>query len=185
VVNSGQLDGAVNNWPVTGNFLFVETFGLWSLPGNRLPTGSRLTIALENDASGNVTGVTWVVFDSQGVNRAKVTKSMLSFSGVTAADLAPITAFELNLVGPDNGQNVVLSGGKGTITYEATTRLRALGLEPACTEVGFITAETANSHYGELPSSPSNSFTQLFSASTLPMTHRPGNHSLVMNPRVG
>jgi hypothetical protein len=39
-----------------------------------------------------------------------------SISGVTSNDLAPIVAFELNLVGPVNGESAVLSSGAGTIT---------------------------------------------------------------------
>jgi hypothetical protein len=42
---------------------------------------------------------------------------LTSISGVTVADLALIVAFELNLVGPVNGESTGLSSGAGTIVY--------------------------------------------------------------------
>jgi len=119
-----------------------------------------------NDNSGNVVAATLVVVDNVGNTQANVTLELLSIPGVMSADLAPITAFELDLVGPFNGQSAVLSSGAGTITYEATSLLAVLNQEPSCTASGAITAETANSLYGLLPAAPSNSFTQSFNVST-------------------
>jgi len=180
VINSAELTGAVDNWPVSGANLINNFFSLLSLPSsNKLSAGYQLTIALENDTTGNVTGARYIVVDNHGNTQADVTKSLLSISGVTAADLAPITAFEINLVGPDYGLPTNLSSGAGTITYAASSLLTVLNAEPACTESGYITAETANSFYGLMPSSPDYEFTQSFSASTLqPMIQRPGNHIL-------
>ncbi len=186
-VDSGELSGAVNNFNAVGASLPVEIAGLLSLPNSVLPAGYRLTIALENDASGNITGVTYVVVDNDGTTRANVTKQLLTWiPGLTTAELAPITAFQLNLVGPDNGQTTTLSSGAGTITYAASTRLTALNQEPVCIELGLVTAEMANSFYGVLPPSPSNLLTQSFNASAAqPMIQRPGTHSLKIDRQAG
>ena len=100
---------------------------------------------------------------------------LTSLSGVTSADLAPIIAFELNLVGPVNSESAVLSSGEGSIIYEATTPMTALNAEPSCAESGYITAETANSVYGVLNSGPSTEFSQSFNiTSGLAMIRKQG-----------
>jgi len=69
----------------------------------------------------------------------------------------------------------VLSSGAGTITYAASSVLTVLNKEPACTESGYNTAETANSFYGVLPLTASNAFTQSFNVSTAaPMIRKRG-----------
>ena len=89
--------------------------------------------------------------------------------------MAPIVAFELNFVGPINGESAVLSSGAGTITYTASSLLTVLNQEPACTESGYITAETANSFYSELLPTSSNTFTQSFNVSAAaPMIRKRG-----------
>lgn len=72
---------------------------------------------------------------------------------MTDADLAPLVAFELNIVGPQNAEISVLSSGAGTITYttNSPSGLTALSQEPSCTESGLITEEEANTCYGVLP----------------------------------
>ena len=102
-------------------------------------------------------------------NVKKVLTSLLTGIGVmqggNASDLAPIVAFELNLVGPENSEGAVLSSGAGTFTYTATTPLTALVSEPPCAESTDFTRETANSEYGALPAQASTSLTQSFSVS--------------------
>jgi len=120
-------------------------------------------------------GANWINNDLTAVIEADVVLNLLSISGVKAVDLAPIVAFELNLVGPVNGESAVLSSGAGTITYASSTTLTVLNQEPSCTESGYITAETANSFYGTLSSTPSTVFTQTFSVSTeAPMIRKQG-----------
>ena len=100
---------------------------------------------------------------------------------MTEADLAPIVAFELNLVGRGGAQTATFSSGSGTITYAAGqgTPLTVLNEEPACTETHDVTGEKGNSFYGELPAGPGTSFTQSFTTSTeRPMIHRPGTRVL-------
>ncbi len=170
-----ELTGGVDNWPVSGTNLINDFFGLASLPSVAIPAGYVLQISLGNDNNGNVVAATYVVTDNQGNTLANTTVDLLSLAGVTSADLAPITAFELNLVGPINGDSAVLSSGVGTITYQAVSALTVLNQEPPCTETGSITEETANSFYSVLPSAPSNTFTQSFYVSTAqPMIRKQG-----------
>jgi hypothetical protein len=173
---SSELIGAVDNWPISGPNIINNFFNLTGTPNaNRLPAGWRIRISLQNDNQGNITGASYVVIDNSGNTRANVTKTLTSISGVTAADIAPITAFELNLVGPVNGESAVLSSGAGTLVYSASSPLTVLNVEPSCTESGYITAETANSFYGELSGSPSTVFTQSFAVSgETPMIRKVG-----------
>jgi hypothetical protein len=79
-----------------------------------------MTLLQQYDDS--IAGVTYIVTDNHGHVRADATRILTSISGVNPADdLAPITAFQLDLVGPDNGGISVLSSGAGTIVYEAST----------------------------------------------------------------
>ena len=143
------------------------------MPNLTVPAGYQLTISLENDQNGDVTGVTYVVIDKSGRTLANVSQNLLSLA--TPADLAPIIGFELNLVGTANGMSSVLSSGAGTITYTASSVLTVLNQEPACAESVYITAETANSFYSELPPTWSNTFTQSFNVSTAaPMIRKLG-----------
>jgi hypothetical protein len=170
-----ELIGAVDNWPISGANIINDSFNLTSLPSPKVPAGYQLTISLENDQNGNVTGATYVVIDDSGNTLANVPLNLLSIAGVTPAELAPITAFELNLVGPANGESAALSSGAGSITYTASNVLSVLNQEPACTESGYITAETANSFYSTLPPAFSNTFTQSFEViAGRPMIRKPG-----------
>jgi hypothetical protein len=170
-----QLVGAVDNWPVTGNNIINDFFNLNTVPNLRIPAGYRIQISLHNDNAGNVSGATYVVIDNTGKVLSNVTLNLLSIGGVTQADLAPIVAFELNLVGPVNSESAVLSSGAGMFTYVSRNLLTALSAEPACTESGYITAETANSFYGSLPGLASGTLTQSFSTSSAtPMIRKVG-----------
>jgi hypothetical protein len=173
---SNELIGAVDNWPVSGNNIINDFFDLTTTPSaNRLPAGWQVRISLLNDGAGNITGATYVVVDNLGSTKANVTKTLTAIAGVTSADIAPITAFELNLVGPVNGESAVLSSGAGTIVYSASAAMTVLNAEPSCTESGYITAETANSFYGQLSGTPSPVFTQSFEVSgMLPMIRKVG-----------
>jgi hypothetical protein len=145
-----------------------QSYDLCPLPNANLPTGWQLKISLANDASGNVNAVTFVVVDNTGAPLANKTITLLSLhntSGVsvTSADLAPITAFEVNLVGPYGGQTTTFSSGSGTITYAASNPLTALSHAPTCIESRTPgTAETSNSKYGLLPWTLNKTLVQSF-----------------------
>ena len=176
-----DLFGGIDNWPVNGTNIINDFFGLASLPAVTLPAGYVLQISLQNDNDGNVTGATYTVFDNQGNVLANVTQDLLALDGVTSADLAPITAFELDFVGPINGESAVLSSGAGWFAYESASPLTVLSQEPPCVESSAVTAETTNSSYSWMPAAvASNSFIQYFNVSAAATmirkqgTRRPG-----------
>ncbi len=175
-----QVIGGVDNWPVSGPNIINDFFNLVSLSGAAIPAGYKLKISLENDTSGNVTGATYIVIDNTGATLATSTQTLLSLSGVTAADLAPIVAFELDIVGPINSESAVLSSGAGTISYTASAALTVLKAEPTtCTETTDITAETANTVYGLLPAGPSKTSIQTFNVTKAAIIRKPGKtHAL-------
>lgn len=131
------------------------------MPGIAIPAGYRLKMTLQNDSSGNVTGVTWVVTDNLGKTLANNTQPVPGLP----ADLAPIIAFELNLIGPISGESAVLASGAGAFSYRASSPLTALNKEPPCAETKVRTGEAINSLYGVLPSNPANPLVQSFIAS--------------------
>jgi hypothetical protein len=166
-LNGTEVMGGIDNWPVSGNNIINDFFPLASLPAVTLPAGYVLQISLQNDNDGNVVAATYDVIDNQGNVLANVTQDLLSLGNVTSADLAPITAFELDFVGPVNGESAVLSSGSGWFGYNATSPLTVLNQEPSCVETGAVTAETTNSSYSWMPAAPtSNSFIQYFSVSS-------------------
>jgi hypothetical protein len=172
-----EIAGGIDNWPISGNNLINDFFNLASTRANTLPAGYKAKILLQNAAGGNVTGAVFIVVDNNGNTLANVSKTLTALPNVPAADLAPISAFELNLVGPINGESAVLSSGAGTITYSSSTILTVLNQEPSCTETGSVTAEQANSFYEPLPAAPGNGFIQSFltlPANVAPMIRKPG-----------
>jgi hypothetical protein len=170
-----EIVGAVDNWPISGPNIINSFFNMVAMPSAKIPAGYQLKIALQNDAKNNITGAIYSMIDNHGKVLANVTKVLTSLSGVTASDLAPIIAFELNLVGPVNSESAVLSSGAGSIIYEATTPLTVLSSEPSCAESGYITAETANSIYGVMNAGPSVDFSQSFNITTAaPMIRKQG-----------
>lgn len=133
----------------------------------------------------SIAGATYIVTDNDGQVRADVTKILTGISSVNpAVDLSPINAFQLDLVGPDNGGSSVLSSGAGTIVYEASTPLIVLPYEPSCIDGGFVTCEMANSVYGLLPTGASTTFTQSFNVTQAPMIRKEGKirPSLIVRP---
>jgi hypothetical protein len=173
-----EIAGGIDNWPISGTNLINDFFNLASTPAETLPAGYKAKIILQNDTSGNVTSAVFIVVDNNGNTLANVTKTLTALPNVKSADLAPISAFELNLVGPINSESAVLSSGAGTITYASSTILTVLNQEPSCTETGSVTAELANSFYQPLPAAPANGFIQSFLTmpdNIAPMIRKPGN----------
>ncbi len=170
-VVSNSLNLTINNWPVdwdvNGNYvdLILEWVELQSLPSNKLPAGYVITLTLQNDATGNITGCNVVVVDNNGKVQANVTKTLLGFNfpGFTAADQKPINGFELDLVGPDGGAATTLTSGQGVLVLSASNSLTCRNTEPPGA-LGIGTAETSNSHYSSMPVAYGNGeFCQLFS----------------------
>jgi hypothetical protein len=162
----------IDNWPVSGPNIINNGFPtLATLPSAVLPAGYQIIIGWGNELSSsgfnpNVTGAVFILTDNNGNRIADVSQTLTSISGVDSSDLAPITAFELNLVGPINGESAVLSSGAGFIFYNVLKpSLSVLASEPACTESGYITCETANSLYGLMPTGSNLAFKQSFNVS--------------------
>jgi hypothetical protein len=170
------LMGSVDNWPLTGPNIINDFFTLATLPSAEIPAGYKLKIHLDNDANGNINNAIYDVIDNLGNTKANYLLALESIGGVTSGDLAPIVAFELNIVGPVNGESAVLSSGAGNITYTAETPLTASdGLPLSVEDRDVVTEETANSFYGTLPASPSKTLTQSFRTSTAePMMRKLG-----------
>jgi hypothetical protein len=176
-VSGSEIFGGIDNWPISGSNLINDFFNLTSTTLNTLHAGYKLQILLQNDSNGNITGVIFIVEDNNGNVLAQKSQLLTALPNTPATYLAPITAFELDLVGPINGESAVLSSGAGTITYTSTTILTALSQEPTCTETTSVTAETANSFYTQLPAAPLNGFLQSFlslSADVAPMIKKQG-----------
>jgi hypothetical protein len=153
----GALDGAVDNWPITGDNLLNDFFELYSPAVAGLQVGDSLSMSLVTDpVTGNVTAC---VFHYNNVTQ---TLELSSIAGFQESYLAPITAFELDLVGPYDSETTTLSSGAGTIFYAATNAMSPLSTPPTCTETTDITAETANSAYGGL-TADATGYTQTFS----------------------
>jgi hypothetical protein len=165
-VANGEIQGMINNWPVSGGAIVDDIFHVATLPSQEVPAGYQLVIELVNDLTEDITGARFLVTDSSGNEIGNLEQKIVSDVDGTPGQVAPIAAFELNLVGPINLESAVLSSGAGTITYSAIPPLTALLQEPACTESGYITGETANSFYSVLPDSPADSLTQSFSVSS-------------------
>lgn len=164
-----ELQSIINNYTSAPKQLFLSYVSLTSVPSTKIPAGYVLTITLQNDSNGNITGAKFVVVNAQGSTVANVTQTILSISGATSTDLAPIVAFELDIVGPADGESTVLSSGVGYIVYSSPSPLTVLNAQPSCTEApSVITEETANSFYGPMSATPSTMFTQGVWFSTAP-----------------
>jgi hypothetical protein len=92
---------------------------------------------------------------------------------VTSAELAPIIAFEFNIVAPPTGASTVFSSGAESITFSASTPRTALGVVPAkAGGVSTVSGETATTAYGLMQADSGTSLTQLFRAySSAPKNH--------------
>ena len=173
----------VDNWPIKGGNLINNGFPtMCTLPSAILPAGYQAFIGWDNNAptsgmENNVTGAYWILKDNNGNQVGRAGQTLTSISGADSSDLAPIIAFELNIVGPVNGESAVLSSGKGFISYVSLRpALSVLAAEPSCTETGTITCETANTFYGLMPGGSNLSFKQSFEVSTTKaMMHKEGN----------
>jgi hypothetical protein len=159
----------VDIWPVSGPNLINNSFPPFAyLPTSVLPAGYQITIGWGNQLNSgvwnpNVTGSFFILTDNNGNQVGRASQNFVSDLGASASDLAPIHAFELNLVGPVNGESCVLSSGSGFISYvDLQPNLSVLASEPSCTESNYITCETANSFYGPMPAGSNTSLKQSF-----------------------
>ncbi len=183
-----QLVWATDNWPSddyrhtlhlpANSSLIYQQGRLLRLAGINptLPVNYTLSIALTTDPSGNVVAVAFLVTDDQ---QHTTSTGQIALEGqpihrsptgqkAGPGDIAPIHAFELNIVGQVNGETTMVQpGGKGRVTYVATSPLTVGNTVPSCTSATtWCTEEQSNVTYGGLPEGPQNQFTQTFVAGT-------------------
>jgi hypothetical protein len=171
----GTLYAAVDNWTYSAGHVhqLINYFpSIGSLPNATLPAGYTLTISLQNDGNGNITGASYNVNDGSGHSIASTKTELLkldlyhSSKSVTSADLSPIVAMTMDFVDWANGNATTLSSGAGVFVFNASTPMTVSNAEPSCVELDGGTLETSNSIYGQMPARPSQSMTQSFASST-------------------
>jgi hypothetical protein len=128
--------------PVFPNDFELTSFG--SVPLNRIPLGSLLTIALTTDSNANVVQADFSV----NTPASGVLSATFPFPSGTQY---PICAFTVNLVGPGSLANTTFISGVGTFKYSVspgTLSPQSGGIGSACGEAGPPTGETSNATYG-------------------------------------
>jgi len=157
---STQLYARIDNWDASGKLveLIRTDTKLANLPGTTVPAGYAITISLNNDTSGNITGANYSVTDNRGQLLGKVTTSiigqLLRTNGqhATLANLGAIRAFQVNIVADYNFAVAALTSGSGTITYSASNNLSVTNAAPIfIDDPNVTTGESANLTYGLLP----------------------------------
>jgi hypothetical protein len=145
---------------------------LAKLPSTTIPAGTAFTMALTYDAANNVTGCVYTVSDRKGkvlgTTTIKIVGQTLRTTGkpATAANLAPIAAFQYNIGGDYGSSRSTLTSGSGTITYTANNALSVVNAEPSYTDFDDGTAENANLVFGPMPQAASAVISQSFEATT-------------------
>jgi Ricin-type beta-trefoil lectin domain-like len=188
----GELVCAIQGWPATVNPIddlpiFSAQFTLGAL--SQISNGSKIVISLQNDDKGNITGATFSLsVDGKMVVPPLSVNILENAPGATAANLAPIVAFELDIVGPDDGASAVLSSGSGTIVYTVSSGelCAQTSLPPCAAAQDIVTAESANTVYGLLPETPATALTQTFNvvAMEAPIMRKSGEaHRLSLSVR--
>jgi hypothetical protein len=156
----------VNNWPPGGgNQALIDIINVLApMESPKIPEDYSLTITLENDMDGNVIGATYLIVDNSGTELVPLPNQevLLTPPGQPALPVAPIVAFQLDIVGPINSESAVLSSGAGTITYSASNALLTATNQVPPGAVGKSTGESANTFYGVLPANPGTKFIQSF-----------------------
>jgi hypothetical protein len=160
----GYLDGA-------GQLMNgASTISLATPNGSIIPANWVFVFSLKCDPNGNIYEANFSASDPKA-NPPWSTPYPLDLynltlnSGgpVTIADLAPIVAFQLNIVGPaGSSSTAVFTSGAGIITYAADNPLTAFPVMPACAEITNPTAEVSNSYYTTVPAGASGTLVQNF-----------------------
>jgi len=151
----------------TGNKAPPNNAGLQHLPGPRtLPAGAKFIIALKYEGD-DVSGTEFTYAGKDGKDRHSwtipVPPPVPPYPGPASPKSGvrtPIVAFQVDIVGRSNGDEAVLKSGEGKIIYSSSGPMTVVAKKPP--SQGQITAEKANTAYGELPVGPSQTFTQAF-----------------------
>lgn len=145
--------------PVLPNDYYLTPFG--SAPANQILRGSRLGITLGTDDSAAVVSAQFSYTDPDG----NLTSSTFQFP---EGARYPISAFEMDLVGPGGGSNCTFTTGltasRGIFYYSVspgTLSVQPGGPGSACGEWSGGTAETSNAVYSDIsPASGGTTVTQ-------------------------
>ncbi|MBV9785666.1 MAG: hypothetical protein JO264_17810, partial [Acidisphaera sp.] len=188
--DGGSLYGQINNWKDVIPFkaLINQVYGLTSTPSGKVPIGYKLRIVLQNDSKDNVSGVVFEVRNDDGKVIGSHTQTLTSIGGVSSADIAPIVAYQVVVVGPGNSESATFSSGAGTIIMQGSQAVTPNSGEPSDSEVTWGTAETANSTYTRLLSTAGPYFAQSFgidkTVTAVPTTPRKLLHPLPAPGRI-
>jgi len=169
---STQLVARIDNWSDSITEILRLDVNLANLPSTTLPAGYAIKIALNNDSAGNVTGATYTVTDNHGHTLGNKTinivgQTLRNGQTATAANLAPINAFQYNIGGDYGGSRANLTSGAGTIDYQASKTMNVLNTAPYYIDDPTAgTVENANLVFGPLPATSNNPITQSFQATT-------------------
>jgi hypothetical protein len=160
--NNTQLWAVVDNWygtyPAGTDAQLINTEKTLATvsSSNTIRAGSQIRFTLLNDTAGTITGCVYTFTDPTG-NSAATTINLADATvygtntKVTAADMAPILALTVNIVGDYNGNASTLTSGEGKILCSCANPLTVLSTEPSYTSFGDGTGESANIIYGGLP----------------------------------
>jgi hypothetical protein len=123
-----------------------------STSSNKVPAGSRITIKLSTDSSGNVTGATFSITDPSGKVHSTTTQPWQNYAGQPEPAnyaLFPIYGFQADLVSAP-GLTCTFSSGAGTLTYSVSSGALSVQTVNTCGGSQPGTAETSNTVYGEV-----------------------------------
>ncbi len=155
-----ELQSNINNWNAANKELINQTVGICSPPNaNVLPAGTRLLLELVQAHDGTVSGGIFNAMNAHGHSLGTCVNSIHLPAGQTS----PVTAIQLDLVGPEDGEAAKLISGAGTITYISNnTLVPDPSFQDPATGNFWIVVEQANSRYQGLPGYPTNTIEQRF-----------------------
>ena len=183
-VQENSIQGVISNWASSSQAIVCDSVNVASTPiKNGIPAGYSLKITLQYQGN-SVSGALFEVLSS-GLPVATPQTFLVSQAGChcsdmgqcppsppvqfcctgyqSSADLSPITAFQVNVVGPGGGASATFKSGEGNIQYSVSSgTLIPLSSPPLCVENAFCTAEGSNASYGPLSGCPGQFLTQTF-----------------------
>lgn len=172
---SNELVLFANSWPphpadFFHDYLFyLHSPAIWTLPSNdTIPAKHTIVIELTHQDDGTVTGVKGTVYDSAGAvvgtpQKIALLEHHLKKGGaIGQADLGPVVAFQVVVVGSAGGVHADLASGMGTITWESSDQLTPAVHWPSYSDGANGTAESSNCSYSLVPEKPSLSIVQAF-----------------------
>jgi hypothetical protein len=156
---SNQLVARIDTFAASDVELNRIDSNLAELPSSTIPKGYSFNITLNyyNGDSAIISGATYTLFDPAGnpVGSTAITiigNSLLTNGQpATLANLAPLAALQLVIGGDYGGTLATLTGGAGTVTYNASVGLVAQATQPSFTLGDGRTKENANMLWGWVP----------------------------------